>query len=300
MRIDWHSHVWRSEHLEPEWGPELDANVLPAPAPSTLGHYQDHIEAMDEAGVDVAIVLALVSCHVDLEIPNEYVAGFVEQNPTRAIGFASVDPSDPQAVDKLRYAATDLGLKGLKLSPPYQGFHPHSPEAFRIYQVAADLGLVITFHQGGVFLRRGFLEFASPALLDKVARSFPQMKIIVAHMGQPWVPETVAVMFKNPNVFADLSARYGRPWQLYQIMMNITDYGVTDRILFGSDFPIYRPAVCLEQFRALGEVPTQGLPPLDPAIIDGIIENRPLELLGLSLPDPVAKTTGPEQADAQA
>jgi len=92
------------------------------------------------------------------------------------------------------------------------------------------------------------------------------------------------VMFKNPNVFADLSARYGRPWQLYQILMNITDYGVTDRVLFGSDFPIYRPAVCLEQFRALGQVPTNGLPPLDPAMIEGIIENRPLSLLGLEIP----------------
>jgi predicted TIM-barrel fold metal-dependent hydrolase len=67
-------------------------------------------------------------------------------------------------------------------------------------------------------------------------------------------------------------------------MMNITDYGVTDRVLFGSDFPIYRPSVCLEQFRALGQVPTQSLPPLDPKMIESIIENRPLELLGLELP----------------
>jgi predicted TIM-barrel fold metal-dependent hydrolase len=282
MRIDWHSHVWLPDHLEPEWGPELDANVAPAPPPSTLGRYEEHRRAMDAADVDVSIVLALVSCHVELEIPNEYVAGFVQDNPGRAIGFASVDPNDPQAVDQLRYAATELGLKGLKLSPPYQGFHPHSPQAWRVYEAAAELGLVMTFHQGGVFLRRGFLEYAYPALLDKVARSFPSMNIIIAHMGQPWVHETVAVLFKNPNVFADLSARYGRPWQLYNIMLNAIDYGVTDRVLFGSDFPIYEPTTCLEQFRALGRDPVNGLPPLDPALIEDIIDNRPLSLLGLA------------------
>ncbi len=286
MRIDWHSHVWRSEHLEPEWGPELDANVAPAPAPSALGHYDSHLRAMDAAGIDVAIVLALVSCHVELEIPNEYVADFVRANPTRAIGFASVDPNDPQAVDKLRYAATDLGLRGLKLSPPYQGFHPHSPEAWRVYEAAAELGLVVTFHQGGVFLRRGFLEYAYPSLLDRVARSFPTMKMIIAHVGQPWVPETVAVMFKNPNVFTDLSARYGRPWQLYGILMNLLDYGVWDRVLFGSDFPIYEPEDCLARFRTMGREPTNGLAPIDPALIDSIIEQRPLSLLGLDIPAP--------------
>jgi predicted TIM-barrel fold metal-dependent hydrolase len=281
MRIDWHSHVWRAEHLEPEWGPELDANVAPAPPPSARGEYDAHRFAMDAAGIDVSIVLALVSCHVDLEIPNEYVASYVESNPGRVIGFASVDPSDPQAVDKLRYAASDLGLKGLKLSPPYQGFHPHAPEAWKVYEAAAELGLVVTFHQGGVFLRRGFLEYAYPALLDRVARSFPSMKIIIAHMGQPWVPETVAVMFKNPNVFADLSARYGRPWQLYNILLQAIDYGVTDRVLFGSDFPIYDPADCLERLRDLGREPVNGLPPLDAGLLEAIIDERPLSLLEL-------------------
>ncbi|MFL5846893.1 MAG: amidohydrolase family protein [Solirubrobacteraceae bacterium] len=280
MIVDWHSHVWEVPHLEPEWGPELDHNV--SATPSREGGYDSHRRAMDAAGVDVSIVLALVSCHLELDIPNEYVAGFVEANPGRAIGFASVDPSDPQAVDKLRYAATDLGLKGLKLSPPYQAFHPHSPEAWRVYEAAAELGLVVTFHQGGVFARRGVLEYAYPALLDKVARSFPQMKIIVAHMGQPWVHETVAVMFKNPNVFADLSARFGRPWQLYTILLNILDYGVMDRVLFGSDFPIFDPSECLAKFRALGTEGAAGLPPIDPAVIESVITDRPLSLLGLT------------------
>ncbi|GAA1695870.1 amidohydrolase family protein [Microbacterium sediminicola] len=280
MRIDWHSHVWLPEHLGPEWGPDYDANV--GWATSAAGSWDAHRDAMDEAGIDAAIVLALVVCDIDLDIPNEYVAGIVERDPARAIGFASVDPNDPDAVDKLRYAATDLGLKGVKLSPPYQGFHPHSDAAWRVYTAAADLGLAMTFHQGGVFLRSGALEYAQPVLLDRVARTFRDTPIIIAHAGQPWSFETQAVMFKNPNVFTDLSARFGRPAQLASILQGLVDYGVTDRVLFGSDFPTYRPADCLTQFRALGDHPPAGSPHIDPALIEDIIDNRPLSLVGLA------------------
>ncbi|MBL7253302.1 amidohydrolase family protein [Paractinoplanes lichenicola] len=268
MRVDWHSHTWLPEHLGPHWGPELDANV--SAHPSADGDWDAYEEAMREAGIDAAVILGLVACEIDLDIPNEHIAGLVTKNPDKYVGFGSVDPSDRHAVQKVHYAATDLGLKGLKLSPPYQGFHPHSDEAFAVYRAAADHGLALTFHQGGVFLRSGYLEYAQPMLLDKVARTFQDTKIIIAHAGQPWSFETAAVMFKNPNVFTDLSARYGRPAQLTQILQNLLDYGVQDRVLFGSDFPIYRPADCLAQFRALD---------FDPALLESIIDDRPLSLL---------------------
>ena len=282
MRVDWHTHVWEPEHLGPQWGPEYDANVgWPT---SEAGSWDAHRAAMDEAGVDVAVVLALVACDIDLDIPNEFVAGIVERDPAHAVGFGSVDPNDPHAVDKVHYAANDLGLRGLKLSPPYQGFHPHSDEAWRVYEAAAEHGMAITFHQGGVFLRSGALEFAQPMLLDKVARTFRETPIIIAHAGQPWSFETQAVMFKNPNVYTDLSARYGRPAQLAGILRGLVDYGVQDRVLFGSDFPTYRPADCIAQFRTLADAPPAGHDPFGFELIDAIIDDRPLSLLGIEQP----------------
>jgi uncharacterized protein len=290
VRVDWHSHTWLPEHLGPHWGPELDANV--SAAPSAEGSYASHETAMREGGIDATVVLGLVACDIDLDIPNEYIAGLVENDPQHVVGFGSVDPNDPHAVDKVNYAARDLGLKGIKLSPPYQGFHPHSPEAWKVYEAIADNGMAMTFHQGGVFLRSGFLEYAYPALLDKVARTFRDTKIIIAHAGQPWAFETQAVMFKNPNVFTDLSARYGRPHQLATILRGLLDYGVQDRVLFGSDFPIYTPAECIEKFRMLATAPPTGFDPFDLAVIDDIIDNRPLSLLGLDPAGPAPLTSG--------
>ncbi|MDI2099138.1 amidohydrolase family protein [Ruicaihuangia caeni] len=276
MRVDWHSHVWLPEHLGPVWGPELDENVHAHP--SADGSPEAHLAAMDEAGVDAAVVLGLVACEIDLDIPNEFIAEHVSTDPSRLIGFGSVDPNDPKAVDKVRYAATDLGLKGIKLSPPYQGFHPHSDEAMRVYREAADHGMTITFHQGGVFLRSGYLEFAQPVLLDRVAREFRDTRIIIAHAGQPWAHETTAVMFKNPNVWTDLSARYGRPAQLRTILRGLIDYGVESRVLFGSDFPIYRPSECIAQLRGAADGDETGADSIGLDVVEAIIDDRPLSL----------------------
>jgi predicted TIM-barrel fold metal-dependent hydrolase len=278
--IDWHLHVWLEEHLGPEWGPELQSRYDGQPV-GEMASFEQADEARREAGVDVAVVIALTSRHLRMSIPNEFVAEYVARDPASTIGFASVDPNSPRAVDELRDAATTLGLKGLKLSPPYQDFHPHAPEAMRVYAAAAELGLPVMFHQGAVFMPRGVLEVANPALLDKVAREFPDLRIIVAHAGQPWYAETVALMYKHRNVFADLSARFHRPWQLHNILLAAIDYRVADRILFGTDFPVLRPQYCVDALRAINETTGGRLPPIPPQLIEQIIHERPLSLLGL-------------------
>jgi uncharacterized protein len=229
-------------------------------------------------------VIALKSRLLQLDIPNEFIAEYVQTHPDTTVGIASVDPNDRGAVDELRYAVNTLGLQGLKLSPPYQGFHPHSPEAWRVFQTADDLGLPIIFHQGSVFTRKGTLEYANPILLDKVARTFDNIRIVVAHVGQPWFAEVVAMMYKHPTMFADISARFHRPWQLHNILLAARDYGVADRILFGSDFPVLRPSFCVDQLRRVNDLTEGRLPTLTEEFIDGIIYERPLSLVGFELP----------------
>jgi predicted TIM-barrel fold metal-dependent hydrolase len=274
-------HVWLPEHLGPEWGPELDRVVDPAHPATTGGSFEAADAARADAHLDAAVVIGLTIRHMTMEVPNEFIAEYVARDPVRTVGFASVDPADPDAVDKLRYASQTLGLRGLKLSPPYQAFHPHSQDAWKVYRAAADLGLAMMFHQGGVFSRRGALEYGPPSLLDKVAREFPETKIIVAHAGQPWIHETVALMYKNPNVFTDLSARFHRPWQLHNILLLARDYGLFGRVLFGSDFPCMAPQGCIDAFRGMNERTGRYLPPIDDQVIESILHDRPLSLLGL-------------------
>lgn len=280
--VDWHTHIWLPDQLGPEFGPQIDERYQRRYGRllSTEGTPERHERRMAESGVDASIVIALTSKHLRMAVPNDFIAEYVSADPDHRVGFACVDPADPDAVVELRRAAA-LGLRGLKLAPPYQAFHPHDPEAWQLYRAAEELGLVVMFHQGAVFAHRGVLEVAQPVLLDRIARELPNLRIIVAHFGQPWSQEVVALMYKHPNVWTDVSARIHRPWQLHNILLSAIDYGVQDRILFGSDFPAAEPDACVENFRAINESTGGRLPPIDPELIEQIMFDRPLSLLGL-------------------
>ncbi|MBS1678239.1 MAG: amidohydrolase [Actinobacteria bacterium] len=282
--IDWHMHVWLPEHLGREWVADLSRNYGGDDSPMIeQAHFEDIEAGRAAAGVEKAIVIGNITRHLGVEVPNEFIAEYVERDPAHTVGLAGVDPNDADAADQLRYARETLGLRGLKLAPPYQAFHPHAPEALELYGLASDLGMPVMFHQGAVFARRGILEYANAALLDLVARDFPELKIIVAHMGQPWYFETVALMYKHRNVFADLSARFHRPWQLHNMLLAAMDYGVTDRILFGSDFPVTDTQFCLDAFRNINTLTEGKLPEIPAGLIEEIIYERPFSLVGLEV-----------------
>jgi predicted TIM-barrel fold metal-dependent hydrolase len=79
---------------------------------------------------------------------------------------------------------------------------------------------------------------ANPILMDDVALMFPDLKIIIAHMGHPWVHECAVVMRRHANVYTDLSAIARRPMILATALAAAKEYGVFNKLLLGSDFPV--------------------------------------------------------------
>src|SRR5262249_9757130 len=129
------------------------------------------------------------------------------------------------------------------------------------------------------FTRRGALDVANPILLDKVAISYPNMRIIVAHVGQPWYAETIVLMWKHPKVYADISARTARRSQLYNILRMAIDYRVTHQFLWGSDFPVFAPGASMAHLKALSDFGPAGFEV--PADVVREILSRQLSDLGL-------------------
>ena len=269
--IDWHTHVWLVEHFG-------GMQNTPAGTDVSRGAPALHREAMRAVDRYVIVGLQLPWIH----IPNEFVARQVAESDGRAVGFACVDPQRDGAAAEFERAVTELGLRGLKLSPVYQGFDPRAEKAWLLYELADRLGVPVMFHVGGAAPPSATLEHGSPLLLDPVARAFPRLKIIVAHLGQPQIGETVMLLRKQPNVFADLSARFHRPWQLYSGLVLAMEYGVWDKLLFGSDFPNRSPAEAVQLFRRLNKMAEgTNLPQITDQMIDSILYERPLELLDL-------------------
>lgn len=272
---DWHTHLYLPEHIGPVWtdrGTELVGR--PGFGPADVG---EHTQVMAAAGVNRFALVGLQIHHIGMLVPNDYIGAHFAANRDRALGIGSVDPTQPDAAAELRRAVERWGLQGVKLSPPYQGFHPHSDEAYAVYRTAADLGIFMMFHQASVFVPNGFHEFASPSLLDKVARDFRGTKILLAHFGKPWMNECVELMMKNRNVYADVSTLNVKPWQLYTGLRLAIEGHVTDRLVFGSDFPSFEPRTAADQFLEISELK---MPlPIPREVVEDILYNRPFELL---------------------
>lgn len=291
MIVDCHTHVWQS----PDQLGELDLGDFPKkgrlqlprinpvqakwkslPSADTEHHWQQsHF-------VDKSIVLGFKSRYMRAEIPNRYVADYVRKYPQKLIGFAGIDPTERDAVAEVKTVRQDLELRGLTISPANQDFHPTDSRAMRVYAEAERLGMPVLIHPGGQFTEHSKLEFGRPFLLDEVARNFPDLRIVLAQLGQPWVDETIIMLGKHSNVYADVSGLLRRPWQAYNSLVSAYQYGVIDKLLFGSDFPYTNATECIEALYSINQV-AQGtnLPVIPRESLRGIVERDTLALLGL-------------------
>ena len=112
-----------------------------------------------------------------------------------------------------------------------------------------------------------------PRHLDDVAIRYPDVKIVMAHLSHPYGGECAVTVRKHPNVYTDVSAIHYRPWQLYNALMLVQEYGVWDKLLFGTDYPFASVDNSMEGLRSLKEiVEGTNLPRLHEAAIESLSE----------------------------
>jgi predicted TIM-barrel fold metal-dependent hydrolase len=129
------------------------------------------------------------------------------------------------------------------------------------------------------------LKNAHPLTVDEIAIAFPDLKIVMAHIGHPWVRDTVSVIRKHPNVYADVSAIYTRPWMTYEALVMAHEWGAMHKLLFGSDFPVTTPAYAMERLRAVNEIVAgTAMPKIPLEKIEAIIHADALSALSLTDP----------------
>lgn len=281
MIIDCHSHIQEYPgHISEEFAAEANARSRGKPL-ELHAPPEHHWAAMKN--VDKAIVFGLRAFHSGLTSPNEYIADYVRAHPEKLIGFAAVDPAHDNVHEVLERAIDDLKLRGVKLGPIYQNIHPMDERMLPVYAFCEKRNLPIMIHQGTTFPRRAPLKFSLPILLEDVAMQFPGLKMIIAHMGHPWIAETVVLIRKQPNFFADISALHYRPWQFYNGLICAKEYGVLNKLLFGSDYPYTNPDATMQDLRSIDKmVEGTNLPKLSVEEIETLIHSPTLDLLELS------------------
>jgi predicted TIM-barrel fold metal-dependent hydrolase len=193
-------------------------------------------------------------------IPNEGLAAICAKANGRFVGFGSVDPARTDALDRLA-EFPGLGLRGVKLHPTLQDFDPSDERFLPFFDAAAELGLVILTHAGTSGLGAGEpggqglrIDHARPLLLDRIAARHAHMPILLAHVGWPWHLEALAMALHKRNVYLDISG-----WR-YRYLPDDVKREMARRLsgqfCFGTDYPMFDPAACLEEFERL-ELPDE-------------------------------------------
>lgn len=182
------------------------------------------------------------------EIPNLHVVA--------GISFQNYRERDLREIaDFLREGS----VKGLKLYPGYEPFYPHNPRCRVLYDLAAEFDVPVMIHTGDTYSPQGRVRYAHPLHIDDVAVDFPSVKLIICHVGNPWIRDCMEVVYKNQNVYADISglvlgdfSEQFEQFMLAQVKEMILYAGNPHYLLYGTDWPICRMASYLKFVRGLG------------------------------------------------
>ena len=192
----------------------------------------------------------------------EQVVKICEKNPRlKAIGNISYSKLDDNQVKKLMDYLKKRIIHGVKLYPGYENFYPLDAKLFSFYEQMQKIGMLIIFHTGVLMEGLpGLLKQVHPLNIDDVANKFPNLKIIMAHFGNPWIVDAAAVMHRNKNVYIDLSGYFDifKPISRKDVEYFVQDLtylknwvGDLKRCLLGTDYPLYSQKEYLDAVRRL-------------------------------------------------
>lgn len=232
-RIDFHTHCF------PEKVAARAMESLSAASgglrPCTDGTAEGLLARMEAAGVDQSCIMSIATNPKQQKNVNDFAASLASE---RLIPFGSIYPNAPDQIEEL-YRIKELGLKGVKLHPEYQGFFVDDPAMAEVYDTIGKLGLVTVFHAGADI---GYPPpvHCPPPRLKAALPAFRGAPVVAAHFGGYLLWDEVLEHLAGTNVFLDTSFCYGimpLPYAKELLMVHGADH-----ILFGSDLPWSDPA----------------------------------------------------------
>jgi predicted TIM-barrel fold metal-dependent hydrolase len=202
------------------------------------GSVNDLLACQKEAGISTSIVHSVALRASNVQSINDFIAEQMQEHPS-FIGFATMHQEFEDAEAEVERCIA-LGLKGFKLHPDSQGVNADDPRLMRFYEIIEGR-LPLILHCGDYRW-----DYSHPQRIKKILHAFPKLVLNAAHFGG-WSLYDLAVEYlEKENCFMDLSSAsvYLGPRRTTEL---IHIYGA-ERILFGSDYPMWNPATEVERF----------------------------------------------------
>jgi predicted TIM-barrel fold metal-dependent hydrolase len=234
----------------------FEASGIAIPRARLVSQYlrslEDHlcdalVAEMDDAGISESVLL-LPDFTFALRDPGLTIEEMVVEHHKvllrhagRLRAFVGVDPRwGADGLALFERAVRHLGFSGLKLYPPC-GYSPSDPMLDPYYEICAQRALPVLVHIGPTSPALSF-EKTAPFDVDSAARRFPNVRFVLAHGAVAYVEEATMMCRYRPNVFLDISGFQGRqrPGGVDPQLAALLQAGISHKILFGTDWPIYR------------------------------------------------------------
>ena len=201
--------------------------------------------AMEQSGVAYSLVLTSYLVNPNRPSTAEVVKA-IENIPNLGVvaGISYLNYRERDLRELSDFLRAGL-VRGLKLYPGYEPFYPHDRRLEVVYELAEEYAVPVMVHCGDTYTPKGKVKFSHPLEMDEVAVDHRNVNFVICHLGNPWLVDCMEVVYKNPNVYSDISGlvlgEFTEAFEDYmveQIEDVILYAGEPDRFLFGSDWPI--------------------------------------------------------------
>lgn len=245
--IDFHNHIYPEKIAE---------KATDAVGAFYDGHFMEHIGTAEEmlashraAGVDICVAHAVATNAHQVEAVNDFVAGVSKEYSGEVYAFGSLHQDFENKIAEIDRCIC-MGLKGIKLHPDTQMFEADDERLFEAYDYMQ--GKVPLLIHCGDFR----FDYSHPRRIKRICEMFPRLLVIGAHFGgwSVW-DDAVENLLGIDNCMVDTSSTSG-----FTSMENferlIRTFG-EDRVIFGTDFPMWDTKLELERFMSVGLTDTQ-------------------------------------------
>ena len=193
-----------------------------------------------------------------------------EAHSGRFVLSLGLDPSlGYQAARQVRIAVEEYGIRNIRIVPMFTGIPIDDPLAYPLYTAACDLGVSVAINVGVPGTMKP-ARLQRTILIDEVALCFPDLVLVMSHVGDPWVDETIAMLKKHPNVYL-MTAGF-TPRRLPEKLVSFMDSSRgRSKVMWASYYPLLSVERCVTEAKAL---------PLRPESMEAYLGTNALRVFG--------------------
>lgn len=231
MIIDCHIHINQYELLKKVYSLEERLNMLQT--------------EMVSNNVDYALILSSYIVNEERPSTRQIIQAIKKYDNLGVVAGFSINNHTNEDLKNYRKWIQDGLIKGLKIYAGYEHYYPYDKRYQNVYDTCVEFGIPVMIHTGDTYSEKGKLRYARPLNLDEVAVDNPELKIVLCHLGNPWIQDAQEVIYKNKNVYADISGlvigefdHYFEKMMREKVAELINYAGEPRYLMYGTDWPI--------------------------------------------------------------